>query len=187
MRYRVTAGALFAMIVLASLTTAAPSPRGALQEFFGRATAILSEAADPKEARDDVRQLAQGLFDGRSVARRALGLEWERLTSREREEVTRMFMNALERAYFEMVDARLPRNWLAAVRFTGEDAAGNRVAVVGTTIRAKDDSDIRMDYIMVRPREAWLVHDVVIDGVSLVEDYGAQFARILRPASAPDL
>jgi outer membrane protein OmpA-like peptidoglycan-associated protein len=33
----------------------------------------------------------------------------------------------------------------------------------------------------------WRVHDVVIDGVSLVDNYAAQFTRVLRTAAFPQL
>lgn len=51
----------------------------------------------------------------------------------------------------------------------------------------KDGRDVRMDYTMGRVGERWRVHDVVINGVSLVDNYRAQFARVLRTASYADL
>jgi outer membrane protein OmpA-like peptidoglycan-associated protein len=50
--------------------------------------------------------------------------------------------------------------------------------------QAKDSRDVRIDYLMTRPDWEWRVHDIVIDGVSLVENCPAQFARVLD--SRPD-
>ena len=62
-----------------------------------------------------------------------------------------------------------------------------RQAVVRTSVTAKDGSDVRMDYAMGRAGDRWRVHDVVINGVSLVDKYRAQVARVLRTSSYPEL
>jgi len=51
-------GTMLAVILISSMSTAETSPRGELEDFFGRVTAILSVATNAKQARDDVRSLA---------------------------------------------------------------------------------------------------------------------------------
>ncbi len=187
MRYRLVIGTVLALILLPSLSSAESSPRSQLEEFFRRATAILSDATNAKQARDDVRDLAQALFDGRGAARRALGPEWDKRTVAEREEFARMFTGVLEHAYLEIVRAWLPRDRPPVIRILDEDVAGGRVAMIRTKVQARDGSDVRLDYVMTNADEAWLVHDVVIEGVSLVENYRAQFARILHTSSYANL
>jgi phospholipid transport system substrate-binding protein len=187
MRYRLVIGSMLALILLPSLSSAESSPRSRLEEFFHRATAILTDATNAKQARDDVRDLAQALFDGRGAARRALGAEWDNRTVAEREEFARMFTGVLEHAYLEVVRAWLPRDRPPAIRILGEDVAEGRVTVIRTQIQVRDGSDVRLDYVMTNADGAWRVHDVVIDGVSLVENYRAQFAHILRTSSYADL
>jgi len=62
-----------------------------------------------------------------------------------------------------------------------------RGAIVRTEVQARYGSDMQLDYLMTRSGKGWLVRDVVMDGVSLVENYRAQFARILRTSSYADL
>src|SRR5216683_5456012 len=62
-----------------------------------------------------------------------------------------------------------------------------RGALVRTEVQARYGNDMQLDYLMARSGKGWLVRDVVIDGVSLVENYRAQFARILRTSSYADL
>ena len=50
-----------------------------------------------------------------------------------------------------------------------------------------EDGARGLDYKMNRPGTAWLIRDVAIDGVSLVENYRAQFARVLRRSSDAEL
>ena len=187
MGYRHVVGAMLAVMLFSGISSAESSARAQIEEFFRRATAILSESPDANRAREEVRELAHALFDGRRAARNALGAEWDRRSGAEREEFSRIFTAVLERAYVDMVRARLPRNRPPAVHVVAADITGHRTATVRTRVQAKDSSDVRIDYLMTRPDEDWLVHDIVIDGVSLVENYGAQFARVLRTSSYTEL
>jgi peptidoglycan-associated lipoprotein len=187
MGYRHVVGAMLAVMLCSGIASAESSGRAQIEEFFRRATAILSEGTDADRARDEVRVLAHALFDGRRAARSALGGEWEKRSGAEQEEFSRIFTAVLERAYVEMVRARLPRDRPPAVHVVAEGITGHRTATVRTRVQAKDSSDVRIDYLMTRPDAEWLVHDIVIDGVSLVENYGAQFARVLRTSSYAEL
>jgi peptidoglycan-associated lipoprotein len=181
---------VLAVALIPGVSSAEPSPRGALdalQDFFGRASGILSKATDAKRGLEDVHDLARALFDGHSAGRRALGPEWDQRTGPEQEEFSRLFTAALEHAYLEMLRAQLPRDRPPAIRITGEEATGEDDAVVRTAIQARNGSAVRFDYMMTRSNAGWRVHDVVIDGVSLLGNYRAQFARILRTSSYADL
>jgi peptidoglycan-associated lipoprotein len=139
-------------------------------------------------ARSRDRPSIGGLHTMTADARRALGPEWDRYTGPEREEFARTFSAVLAGAYFEVVRGWLPRDRPPAIRVGGEEiAAGGRLAIVRTSIQARNGSDVRLDYTMIRADGAWLVHDVVIDGVSLLENYRGQFARILRTLSSTRL
>ena len=186
-RFSLAVVTMLAVILISSLSSAETSPRGELEDFFGQVTAILSVATNSKQARDDVRNLARALFDGRGAARQVLGPEWDRRTGAEREEFSQMFTGVIERAYLEIVQSRLPGDRPPAIRIVGEDIIAERGAVVRTEVQAKYGDDIQLDYLMSRFGKGWLVRDVVIDGISLVENYRAQFARILRTSSYADL
>src|SRR5438552_17869047 len=69
----------------------------------------------------------------------------------------------------------------------GEDPIAERGTVIRTEVQGRYGSDMQLDYLMTRSGKGWLIRDIVIDGVSLVENYRAQFARILRTSSYADL
>ena len=185
--FSLAVGTMLAVILTSSMASAETSPRGELEDFFGRVTAVLSVATNAKQARDDVRSLARALFDGPGAARRALGSDWELRTVAEREEFTRMFTGVVEQAYLEIVQSRLPRDRPLAIRIVGEDPIAERGTVVRTEVQGRYGSDMQLDYLMSRSGKGWLIRDIVIDGISLVENYRAQFARILRTSSYADL
>ena len=163
---------------------ASAAPREQLDDFFRQATTVLSEASDASQARHEIRQLARHRFDVPGAARRVLEPEWSALSVVEREEFIRLFGDRLLWGYLSIVRGKLPRDRSPAIHLVGEEmGAGGRVALVRTMIRAKDGTDVRFDYVMTKVGANWLVHDVVVDGVSLIENYRAQVAQVLRASS----
>jgi len=163
---------------------ASASPREQLDDFFRKATTVLSEASDASQAQHEIRQLGRLLFDVPGAARHVLEPEWSALSVVEREEFIRLFGDRLLWGYLSIVRGKLPRDRPPTIRLVGEEVgAGGRVALVRTMIRAKDGADVRFDYVMTKAGANWLVHDVVVDGVSLIENYRAQVAYVLRASS----
>jgi phospholipid transport system substrate-binding protein len=163
---------------------ASAPPREQLDDFFRKATTVLSEASHASQAQHEISQLARLLFDVQGAARHVLEPEWSALSVVEREEFVRLFGDRLLRGYLSVVRGKLPRDRPPTVRLVGEEVgASGRTALVRTTIRAKDGADVPFDYVMTKAGANWLVHDVVVDGVSLIENYRAQVAHVLRASS----
>jgi len=187
MVYRRALGMLFALLVIPTVTYGASSPRGEIETFFERAKGILRQATEINEARTEFRALTRALFDARAAARQALGAEWDSRPNAAREEFAGVFSEVLQRAYLEIVQGELPRHREPSIRVIGEEVSAGRHAIVRTSATARDGRDVRMDYAMDRAGDRWRVHDVVIEGVSLVDNYGAQFARVLRTVAFSEL
>jgi outer membrane protein OmpA-like peptidoglycan-associated protein len=170
----------------ASAESPGGSPQGTLNTFVARANAILRDVADPQEAWRDLQRLAAGLFDGPAAARRTLGAEWDRRTVQERAELSDIVGGVLARAYLELAKSRLPRGPAPALRVLGEDVGADGAATVRTQVRTRDGNDLQLDYLMDRGAGRWRVYDVIIDGISMVENYRAQFARLVRTSSYGD-
>src|SRR5258705_12329313 len=107
MGYRHVVGAMLAVMLCSGISSAESSARVQIEEFFRRATAILSEDTDVERARDDVRGLAHALFDGRRAARSALGAAWDQRTGPERGEVSRGLPAGGERDDVDMARGQL--------------------------------------------------------------------------------
>jgi phospholipid transport system substrate-binding protein len=163
---------------------ASASPRAQLEDVFLKATRILEEAPSARHAEEDMRRLVQTQFDVPSAARRVLEPEWEALGVAEREEFIRLFGDRLLRAYLGVVRGLLLRDRPPTVRVVAEEIrADGRVALVRTIVPSKAGTEVRFDYFMTPAQADWLVHDVVVDGVSLIENYRAQLARVLQASS----
>src|SRR5207245_1598877 len=163
---------------------ASASPREQLDDFFRKATTVLREASHASQAQHEIRHLARLRFDVPGAARRVLEPEWSALSVVERDEFIQLFGDRLLWGYLSIVRGKLPRDRPPAIHLVGEEVgAGGRVALVRTMVGAKDGTDVRFDYVMTKAGANWLVHDVVVDGVSLIENYRAQVAHVLRASS----
>src|SRR2546428_5078873 len=151
---------------------ASASPREQLDDFFRKATTVLSEASHTSQAQHEIRQLARLLFDVPGAARRVLEPEWSALSVVEREEFIRLFGDRLLWGYLSIVRGKLPRDQPPTIRLVGEEVgAGGRVALVRTMIRANDGSVVRLDHVMTKAGANSVVHAAVAYDVSLTVYY----------------
>jgi phospholipid transport system substrate-binding protein len=72
------------------------------------------------------------------------------------------------------------------VLYAGE-SVNNGYAVVKTRIASKTGNEIPIDYMMLDENGTWMIYDVLIEGVSLVNNYKAQFAEIINSGSYEEL
>ena len=182
--------AVLAALALLSARAAWGGPAtDTLRAFFDEASRVVT-APDPtrglEERRNSVRALAEQVFDFRGAAATALGPAWEVRTPAERAEFARLFTDLVESGYLTLVGAKARVRGGVSVRFLGESVDGD-AATVRTSLLTRSGDDLPVDYRMLRRGERWAVRDVVIDGVSLVENYQAQLHRVLQGSSYADL
>jgi len=173
--------------VLTAWTAIAGQPADHLRQSVDRALSILRDPAlrGPDRAvqrRQALRTVSDGVFDWPEMARRTLGRHWERRSAAEQQEFTRALSDLIERSWAD----RLERYQGERVLFAGETVEGE-LATVRTKVADQHGRDIAVDYRMIRRDERWLVFDVVIENVSLVNNYRTQFDAILRTASYREL
>jgi cell division protein FtsN len=84
----------------------------------------------------------------------------------------------LERGFIGVIASKASLADGVKIAYFGESITG-QAAGVSTTLLTRNGLELPVDYWFVRRGESWKVQDVVIDGVSLVANYRAQFARVL--------
>jgi phospholipid transport system substrate-binding protein len=176
---------IFALVVGLCLGVAQPawatSPTGTLQVFFARTNTVL-QSVDPAQGletpRQAIRDLVNEVFDFRAAAAVALGSVWLSRVPEDQDAFTRLFAIFLERGFVAMVGSKARVAGGMSIQYLGESIDGESARVV-TTLLTRGGQELPVDYWMVRRGDRWKVQDVVVDGVSLVMNYRAQFARIL--------
>jgi phospholipid transport system substrate-binding protein len=123
------------------------------------------------------------LLDIPGISRRTLGQHWETRSSTEQQEFIALFSQLLAQVAFpkSAVFFRSLETTATTERISGRQAA------VHTTLRHATEGQIAVDYVLVRPSDTWQIHDVLLDGVSLVTNLQAQFNQIITQHSYAEL
>jgi phospholipid transport system substrate-binding protein len=131
-----------------------------------------------------VRKIAEEIFDFGDTARRALARHWAQRSAAEREEFVAVFTDVFEHAYLSKVDLLQGDR----VAYLGDSVEGG-VATVRTKLTTKQGSQLGVDYRMQQRGSSgrWMVYDVLIEGVSLVDNYRNQFNSVIQRSSYQEL
>ena len=166
----------------------AGAPTEQLRTQIDRVIKVLEDPEMAKEARmverrTVIRRVANDIFDFSETTRRSLGPHWHARTPQEREEVTRLYADLLERSYIGKIEMYSGEK----IQFLGDTIDGDQ-ATVRTRLVIKQGTDIPVDYRMHHlPGDRWLTYDVSIEGVSLVANYRAQFNKIIQTSGYASL
>jgi len=138
---------------------------------------------DAKEARRT--ELSKAIFprfDFEEMAKRSLGAEWRRRTPAEQKEFIRLFTELLKDSYVDSIESY--RGNKVIYRRESQDGA---YANVGTKIIDERGGEFAIDYRLNLEGKDWKVYDVIIENVSIVNNYRSQFQRILSRSSFAEL
>lgn len=115
----------------------------------------------------------EGVFDTKELSRRALGAEWNRFSPQQQDRFIAAFGSLLQNTYLDKIESYTDEK----VQYVGEQLLGANKAEVSTKVVGKD-KDIPIAYRLI-DHNGWKVYDVIIEGVSLVQNYRSQFGQIL--------
>ncbi|MFP3871140.1 MAG: phospholipid-binding protein MlaC [Syntrophobacteria bacterium] len=184
---------LFRIMVCVAVTFLMPAralagePTKQIRQTTDNIIAILKDPAldtpdKAQERRRLIRKAAEERFDWREMARRSLARHWARRTPEEKKEFVNLFTDLLEHTYMKKIDS-----------YSGEEVyyEGERIddgyAVVEVTVVTSQDTEIPVVYRLKKENGDWLVYDVAIERVSLVNNYRVQFNSIILRSSYENL
>lgn len=120
-------------------------------------------------------------FDYEELSKRALAAQWNKLDDDKRKEFVELFKELLSDAYADRIEGYSGEQ----VHYLKERIEGSYAEVQTKIVSSK--VDLPADYRLFNKAGKWRVYDVVVDGVSLVKNYRAQFERTLKTSSYPEL
>jgi phospholipid transport system substrate-binding protein len=131
--------------------------------------------------RSEVRKLVGHFLDYGELAKRALARHWEPLTPKQREEFVTTLRQLVERSYLRQMHGNPNYNMKYEKESkVGSDAIVN--ATLNTTSRGKK-VNIALEYKMLYKDGRWVVYDVLTDEQSMLENYRAEFNKIITKES----
>ncbi len=185
--HRVTMiGVVAVCLVFASLGPGFTNTGSAKAQLKMSVEQIIAVLRDPAFKTDDqqtakrekLRQIARQRFDYRKMSQLSLGKHWKERSGTEKDEFTDLFGALLEDSYMAKIE-----------NYTDEDVVflKERVQKKKAQINTKlitESVEIPINYRMYRKSEdTWMVYDMVIEGVSMINNYRSQFGQILERQS----
>ncbi len=179
------------LMILTLLWGSMPAPSAAtpleeVKNTIDRALAILQDstnAGDLERARrrEMLRDLLSLRFDFMEMARMSLGAHWNRQPARQQEFVS-VFTDFVENSYVSKMESLKDIKVLYL-----REHVDREFAQVDTKIVPNGGDDVPVHYRLHLIGGEWKIYDVVVENISLVENYRSQFNRILNMASFDDL
>jgi phospholipid transport system substrate-binding protein len=115
------------------------------------------------------------------MAKRSLGAEWRKLNPPQQDEFIRLFTDLLERAYVDQIEAYNDEKFVYVKETVDQDYAEVQSRIV------TPKTEYSLNYRVHLVGSEWKVYDVVVENISLVNNYRAQFGRVIANQSYEEL
>jgi phospholipid transport system substrate-binding protein len=181
MRRRRSALAVWLFVPI--LVGAAPpeDPVGVVKRGLDTALALAHGSGTRDENLASLRTVARDILDTHAMGRRAIGDVLAAQPPAQQAEYLDLFDEVIVRAYLQKLLL------FRAPRFSYGDPRRSGDAVIVTTRIATTKDEYRVDYEMRQRDGRWLATDVLVEGISLSDNYKSQFRDLLRDRSFAEL
>jgi phospholipid transport system substrate-binding protein len=168
-----------AALMFSLVSVFAAPPLETIQTQVNRALEVLRDPALKAESAKESKEkkiwaIVDGVFDYTELSKRTLGQHWKQFTPDQQEEFTRLFGKLLGSIYMDRIIAYKDEK----VVFGKVTNLSDKTAEVQSEV-FRSSKSIPIHYRMILENGQWKVYDVVIEGVSLVQNYRTQFREIL--------
>lgn len=165
---------------------ASSSPMAELKKTHQELTRLLAKkppswSPETEAQQGEVKKLVGSFLDYEELARRSLARHWETITPKQRQEFVSVLRDLVERNYVKQIHGSPNYD----LKFIKESKTGREAAVVSVlnTVSRGKKVKIDMEYKLLYKRGHWLVYDVITDDQSLLENYRAEFNKIITKES----
>ncbi len=139
---------------------------------------VVAGSKEEQELATKVTASVRDFLDVDALGKRSLADHWDTLSATQRTEFLDVLRGLLEDNYIKGLRANLEYK----VVYKGETKNADGTRLVKTEIKTKRrnrDYTIKVDYTLIEDGGKWKCFDVATDGVGLVENYRAQFNKII--------
>lgn len=178
-------GLILVLLLIVPFPAYAGPPLDTVKGHINKVLDVLSDSSLKGESgksakKAKIRSISEKMFDYNELSRRTLGQNWNKFNNEQQKEFTELYKRILEDAYADKLITYTDEK----VLFNKETILSEKTCEIQTTIVTKK-ADIPIHYRVIQKEGEWRVYDIVIEGVSLVNNYRTQFREILASKS-PD-
>jgi phospholipid transport system substrate-binding protein len=149
--------------------------RGILNQVMG----IQTDPGLSTQARSQaIHRIIERNFDFAMMAQDSLGPTYGSISGGQRQEFIRTFSYLFQDSYTRMVLNFLKRE---NIQYGRELPEGDKARVDTAIVRTNEN--IPVTYLMHTAPQGWILYDVIVDGVSILQNYKTQFAQVIRTKS----
>ncbi len=166
----------FAMLLgSATPVSAAGTPTDTVKVAIEQVIAGLKGQSLEREERwASIGRIINDRFDFRSMSQSVLATNWQEATTEEKRQFVEYFSQYLEDTYRTKIESYSDQR----VEYLAEQVRKDR-ATVDTAV-VTSDKRIPITYRLKLTKGKWVAYDVVIEGVSLVNNYRSTFSAIVK-------
>ena len=173
------------MFFLSTLPAYAGAPLDMVQANVNKVLDVLRDPNLKGESakgakKEKLEVIYEQMFDGVELSMRTMGGNWKKLNPAQQKEFTQLYRQILEKAYIDKILSYTDEK----IVFPKESMLSNNQAEVQTNV-ITSSKEIPISYKVILKGGKWEVYDVVIENVSLVQNYRSQFNSILAK-NTPD-
>jgi len=159
-----------------TVVVAQDSPSAVIKDGLNELLAVLKDKSLDQEARrEQMRGMIAERFDFDAMSRSILARNWKKASGEQRTQFIALFQTMLENTYMTAIETYTSEK----VHFGKERVKGKR-ASVGVSIELVSGSTAPLSFRLVNRTGKWGVYDVVIEGVSLVNNFRSTYGSIVK-------
>lgn len=147
-------------------------------------TSLLQSGGSMSSKKAQLYPIIDSIFDYRTMSKIALGKKWKSLNSSQQQQFTLKFEAKLKASYFEKLklytDQKVVVKNLKKVKST-------RIKLYSLIIGKTETYEVIYKFFRSKSGSDWLIYDVDIIGISIIQTYRKQFKAFLRTKSFDEL
>jgi phospholipid transport system substrate-binding protein len=169
---------VFLMVFMTSSSVLAAdfsTPMARVKDSVGKVISVLKDKSlDRETSWQKIAAVIDDGFDFRSMSQSVLATNWKKASPKERSRFTEFFSQYIEETYRTRIEAYTDEE----IIYKDEVIRGKR-AIVETVIKTST-TEIPVNYKLKNNDGEWYAYDVIVEGVSLVNNYRNTFAVIVK-------
>ena len=187
MMRRVLPGMMILILLISPLQAEAGVPLDTVEAHVKEVLDVLRNPAlqgeaDKKVKEEKIETIANEMFDYVALSKLTLGRSWRDFNKEQQKEFVSLYRSILKKAYMDKILAYTDEQ----VVFDRDIMLSENKAEVHTRIITKS-AEIPINYRLYLKDGQWKVYDVIVEGISLVQNYRTQFREILANNSPEEV
>ena len=177
----------FLLYVAVPFQLSAGTPTDQIRVTVEKVRSVLKSRGSLSSARgtklqNQLQQILYPRFDFVEKAKRSLGSHWRHRTPEEQQEFVKIFADHLTRSFLFQIESLKD-----GLFFYTRESRDEDYAEVDSKVVTKDGDEYSINYRLHLLNEDWKIYDIVIENVSLINNYRSQFHRIITDDSYEEL